>query len=92
MTLDAMIVPPAHEVINSVHLFSASLLNSGRPSITCEYILRSTNAGGGRMENSPSFNGDNDEHQVQSVAWADSWDGKERASLGLQLDFMQKWF
>lgn len=88
----AMIVPPAHEVINSVHFFPASLLNSRRPSITSEYILRSASTGGGRMERFPPFNGDNDEHQVQSAAWADSWEGKERASLGMKLGFMQRWF
>lgn len=29
MTLDAMVVPSAHEIINSVHLFVASLSTAG---------------------------------------------------------------
>lgn len=41
------------------------------------------------MEQFFPFNGDNDEKQVQLTAWTDSWEEKERTSLGMQLGFMQ---
>lgn len=45
-----MMVHPAHEIIAPVHIYRASLLNSWRPGITYEYILRSAEAGGRRVE------------------------------------------
>ena len=85
MILDAMIVPSALEVIVSLHLSPASLLNSRRPGITYEYILRSA-ADGGRRRKHLLFNGDNDR---QSTAWTESWEEKEGTSPGVQLGFMQ---
>ena len=55
MKLDAMIVPPTHEVIVSLHLYPTSLLNSIRPGVTNEYILHSAGAGGLRMGTFCSF-------------------------------------
>lgn len=82
MTLDAMTVPPAHEAIVSLHLSSASSHNSRRFDINYEYLLHSAVTGGWRKEQHfPPFNGDNDEHQVQSTAWTDSWVEKGRKSL-----------
>lgn len=49
MTKDAVMVHPAHEIIAPVHISRALLLNSRRPGITYEYILRSE-AGGRRVE------------------------------------------
>lgn len=65
MTLDAMVVPPAHEAIVSLHLTLASLLNSRRPNIEYERILHFAGAGDRRLEQQfPPSNGDNDGHQV----------------------------
>ena len=50
----------AHAVIVSLQLSLASLLNSRRPSITYEYILRSAGTGGRRMEHLSAFDGNND--------------------------------
>lgn len=50
------------------HQFSAPFrsifINSRRPGITYEYILRSAGAGGGHMEQPSPFDGDNDGLQV----------------------------